>query len=627
MVKLEVVKPPSAPGISLQGIDTLDQLFAWRVRTDPDKKAYREFDPACGTWVNYTWRHTATQVEDWHRAIGTLKLDHGARVAILLPNGIDAVCVDQACLARGLVPVPMHALDNSSSIGYILNDCQASLLVTNSYDQWRAIAGTCDEMPNLKLVVLTQPGELGKHGEFAAGSPLVLTQQEWMSAAALSNAVPASGTVSPDDLAAVVYTSGTMGKPKGVMLTHRNIMANVKAVLARVQAHGDDVFLSFLPLSHTFERTAGYYLPIAAGSCVAYARSVAQLAEDLKTVQPTILVSVPRIYERFYAKLQEKLSSSNRVKRFLFQQAQNIGWRRFCRRQHLPDTVPAPQHLDAILWPILERLVARPVLAQFGGRLRAAVSGGAPMSQAVAQCFLGLGLPLLQGYGMTETSPVVAVNTPDENWPSTVGRPLDGVEVRLGENNELQIRSASVMKGYWNRPEDTHSAITGDGWLHTGDQALLEQGRIRICGRIKEIIVTSTGEKIAPLDLELAVMADPLFEQAMVVGENRPFIAVCVVLNRHLWEALARSLNLDPSAPANLDAMSARALLLRRIQQTTQSFPHYAIPRAVWATLRPWTVEGSMITPTLKLKRNALQAQLHEEIETIYGKHPNRISA
>jgi len=630
MVKLEIAQTPFASTLSLDTVHTLNHLFALRVRISPDKEAYRQFDPVDGKWLSYTWQAIAMQVEEWCRAIASLNLPHGARVAILLPNGIDAVSVDQACLALGLVPVPMHALDNPASIGYILSDCQASLLVAASYDQWRAIVNTRDEMPSLKLVVLIQRGEFGTTRDIASGSPLTLSKREWMCSISW---IPISATrsslnhVSADDLAAIVYTSGTMGKPKGVMLTHRNIMANVSAVLARIQVQADDVFLSFLPLSHTFERTVGYYLPIAAGSCVAYARSVALIAEDLKTVRPTILVSVPRIYERFYTKLQEKLAASNRATRFLFQLAQTVGWRHFCRQQDLPGAASSSAYLDAILLPVLKALVARAVLAQFGGRVRAAVSGGAPMSQAVAQCFLGLGLPLLQGYGMTETSPVVATNTLGDNRPTTVGRPLDGVEVRLGENSELQIRSAGVMQGYWNRPEETSQAITADGWLRTGDQAVLEQGRIRICGRIKEIIVTSTGEKIAPLDLELAVMADPLFEQVMVVGDNQAFIAACVVLNHGLWEPLARSLNLDPSAPGNLNAASARALLLQRIQQATRAFPHYAVPRAVWATLSPWTLEGSMITPTLKLKRRALQSRLQAEIEAIYANHPNTVSA
>jgi long-chain acyl-CoA synthetase len=424
--------------------------------------------------------------------------------------------------------------------------------------------------------------------------------------------------VTGDDLAAIVYTSGTTGKPKGVMLTHRNILANIKAVVARVPVMESDVFLSFLPLSHTFERTIGYYLPVAAGSCVAYVRSVGQIAEDLKIVRPTVLVSVPRIYEKFYAKLQEMLAQSNAVTRLLFQTAQAVGWRRFSRRQGLPGSENGSASIDALLWPMLEALVARKVLAQFGGRLRAAVSGGAPMSQAVAQCFLGLGVPMLQGYGMTETAPVVAANSLDDNWPTTVGRAIDGVQVRIGENNELQVRAESVMKGYWNRPEDTRRATTDDGWLRTGDQAVIEEGRIRISGRIKEIMVTSTGEKIAPADLELAIMSDPLFDQALVVGENRPFISAYVVLNRDLWAEVAKSLQLDPADPASLKTTAARQLLIARIKETTKQFPYYAVPRAVWATLDAWTVENSMMTPTLKLKRNNLHARLSAEIEAIY---------
>ncbi|MFI4940495.1 MAG: AMP-binding protein, partial [Burkholderiales bacterium] len=360
------------------------------------------------------------------------------------------------------------------------------------------------------------------------------------------------------------------------------------------------------------------YIPVAAGSCVVFSRSVALIAEDLKEARPTVLVSVPRIYERFFSRLQEHLSQSSGLTRFMFHCAQTVGWRRFCRKQGLPYAKHGFSALDWLVWPLLERMVARTVLAQFGGRLRAAVSGGAPLSQTVAECFLGLGLPLLQGYGMTETSPVVATNSVDDNWPTTVGKALDGVEVRIGENNELQIRAASVMKGYWNRDEDTRKAMTGDGWLRTGDQAAIESGHIRISGRLKEIMVTSTGEKIAPVDLELAIMADSLFEQAMVVGENRPFISAFVVLNKALWPELAIRLKLDPSDPASLNAAATREALIQRIKHATKQFPYYAVPRTVWATLDAWTVENSLITPTLKLKRNALQARLSAEINATY---------
>jgi long-chain acyl-CoA synthetase len=280
----------------------------------------------------------------------------------------------------------------------------------------------------------------------SADEPAVVSLSDWLALAA--KALPSESLTrrapEHDELAALVYTSGTTGKPKGVMLTHDNILENVKATLQRVAPVPEDVFLSFLPLSHTFERTAGYYLPIASGCCVAHARSVALLPEDLKTVRPTILISVPRIYERVYAVLKTMLAGSASKSR-LFEWAV-VGWRRFCRTQHLPLKSRVPALLDELLWPLLDKLVATQLLAQFGGRLRVAVSGGAALSQPIAHCFLGLGLPVLQGYGMTETSPVVSANALDDNDPATVGRPLPGVDVRIGDDQELQVRSRSVMR-------------------------------------------------------------------------------------------------------------------------------------------------------------------------------------
>jgi long-chain acyl-CoA synthetase len=350
---------------------------------------------------------------------------------------------------------------------------------------------------------------------------------------------------------------------------------------------------------------------------VAYARSVPQLAEDLRTVRPTILISVPRIYERIYSKLTEILSKSA-LKAKLFAWAQNVGWRGFCRAQRLPFKPGAASFLDPVLWPLLQKVFAQPLLAQFGGRVRVAVSGGAPLSPEIAHCFLGLGLPLLQGYGMTETSPVVAANGLDDNDPLTVGRALDGVEIRIGEQSELQVRGPCVMKGYWKRPEDTAKVLAADGWLKSGDMAVIENGRIRIMGRIKEIIVTSTGEKVPPGDLELAITNDNLFEQAFVVGENRPFIAAIVVLGRGEWRKLAAELQVDPEVAASLTAAPVLHAMLKRIAEHTKTFPRYAVPRAVCATLEPWTIENALMTPTLKLKRNNLMTRFAVQIENLY---------
>ena len=595
-------------------VQTVPHLFAWRVAATPLAEAYRQFDVRAGTWASTNWAEAGERVARWTDALARLGLPRGARIAILLPNGIDAVCIDQAALALACVPVPLHAIDNPQSIAYILNDSDAALLVAASDTQWQAIASVGLPLPALRRVVVAQQ-ELGADD---SGAPPVQSLSQWLESTddARIAGGPAQEPPTGDDLAALVYTSGTTGKPKGVMLTHANVMSNIDATLARVAPLPSDVFLSFLPLSHTFERTAGYYLPIAAGCCVAYARSVAQLAEDLKTVRPMILISVPRIYERVYGRLQATLAGSA-LKSRLFEWAEAVGWRRFCRRQGLPVEGRAPQALDDLAWLLLEPLVARRMLAQFGGRLRVAVSGGAPLSQPIARCFLGLGLPILQGYGMTETSPVVAANAPDDNDPATVGRPLRGVEVRIGDNLELLVRGPNVMRGYWKRDDDTARAFI-DGWLRTGDQAAIEAGRIRILGRLKEIIVTSTGEKIAPVDLELAITADPLFELAYVFGDNRPFIACIVVLNRAQWAQLAATLQLDVSAPASLQESTARAAALERIRSLTRTFAHYAQPRAVWLTLDAWTPENALMTPTLKIKRNNLATHYGTQIAALY---------
>ena len=637
-------KAPGAPAFirsmtpiarDIASVQTLPQLLAYRVAATPDGEAYRAFNPATHAWESWSWQHTSLQVQRWAAAIGAMQLPQAARIAILLPNGLNALCADQSALATGCVPVPLHAIDNPGSIAYILADCEASMLILGQRAQWEKICAVGTPFPALRAVVFTDEDAAASAADKADAllpqdGPLVGSLAQWLEGAAHSPSHATWPTPTPpgaDDLAAIVYTSGTTGKPKGVMLTHRNVVSDVKAVLERIAPTAQDVFLSFLPLSHTFERTGGYYLPIAAGSCVAYARSVPLLAEDLRTVRPTVLVSVPRIYERIHAKVQEKLSRSP-WKMQLYEAAQSKGWARFCAAQGLPAPAPddakAAGWMAALPWPLLRTLVATPLMAQFGGRVRVAVSGGAPLSPTIARCFLGLGLPLIQGYGMTETAPVVSVNAPEDNDPACVGKALPGVEVRIGDNHELQVRGPIVMKGYWKRPEDTAKILNADGWLGTGDQADIVNGRIYIKGRIKEIIVTSTGEKVPPGDLELAMLADPLLEQAFVVGENRPFIACVAVLNQREWQHLAADLGLNPQEADSLQHPSVHRAVLARIEKNTASFARYAVPRAVHLTLAPWTIENTFMTPTLKLKRTNLMGHFEEAIEGMYQKPGGR---
>ncbi|MBO4225721.1 long-chain fatty acid--CoA ligase [Bradyrhizobium neotropicale] len=597
--------PQTGAPDTLAQVRTLPELLRWRVRATPDTEAYRHFDAAAGRWVSHSWHQIDLEFDRWRCALAAEGFAAGERVAILMPNGIEHIAMDQAALSRGLVPVPMHAIDNPESIVYILKDSAASLLLVDTIDRWRILASAGAPTDTLKRVVCAD-----LQGT-AATDRRVEALKSWLEPGRAAETVMDDVALQPDDLAAIVYTSGTTGRPKGVMLSHGNIVANVKAIHARIAASPNDVFLAFLPLSHTFERTGGYYYPIAAGACVAYARSVQQLSDDLKQVRPTVLISVPRIYERIYALIKQHSEAAGRLERELLDLTLALGGRRFDARQ-----VGGKLSLsDRMLWPLLKRLVADKVLAQFGGRLRVAVSGGAAIGERVIRLFLALGLDILQGYGMTETSPVVSVNTADDNDPRSVGRALDGVEIRISEDQELLVRGPNVMLGYWHRPDETRRVKEADGWLHTGDQARIEGGRIRITGRIKDILVTSTGEKIAPVDLETAILADPLFEQAMVIGENRPFLAALVVLNAKVWER-------EKARLAGSGAEAETAFLVKRIAEAVKAYPAYATPRAVWWTLEPWTIAAGLLTPTLKNKRPALEHRFAAEIEQIYARKP-----
>jgi long-chain acyl-CoA synthetase len=377
------------------------------------------------------------------------------------------------------------------------------------------------------------------------------------------------------------------------------------------------LFLSFLPLSHSLERTVGYYIPMMAGACVAHVRSIDQLPEDLTTIRPTIIVSVPRIFERVHRKISATMAAGPGWKRKLFDLAITTGWRRFLHRQGRGGWSPL-----LLLWPLLDRLVAQRILAALGGRLRLTISGGAPLSPEIARVFIALGLNLLQGYGLTETSPVISVNTESDNRPDTVGLPLPGVEVKLGADSELLTRGASVMAGYWRNETASAAIIDSDGWLHSGDQAsITASGHIIITGRIKEIIVLANGEKVAPAEMELALIADPLFEQCLVVGEGRPFLSALLVLNKAEWHKLAASLHVEGDDDAVLGSSRVEAALLERIAPRLTHFPGYARILKVRASLYPWKIKDGLLTATLKLRRKILLEHFSVEIEEMYAGH------
>lgn len=593
-------------------VRVLPELLTHHMEKRPDLPLFTFWLPTEKTWKTINVKETVEQITRWRHALVKEGLTKGDRCAMLLPNGINAILFDQSVLANALVPVPLHAVDTAGSSSYIINDSGAKLLVTGRLNRWEAIRDTEDH-PALRTVVIT--GEPVQ--EHQDGNVRVVGLDQWL---AEGNGTELPAGPEPQDLAALVYTSGTTGKPKGVMLTHRAILANVTGVLQNLCPEPEDVWLSFLPLSHTFERTTTYYTAMGFGNRVAFNRNIGLLADDLKVIRPTIMMSVPRIYEKVYDKIQDALVKKPAFVQKLFHTAVDVGYRRFCRENGLPVQGGFLSLFDPLIAGFLDKKVGAGIRGIFGGRPRIFISGGAAFNPEVSRTFLGLGINILQGYGMTETAPIMSVNKVGDNHPQTVGPALVNIEVRVGDNDELQMRGPSLMNGYWNRPADTKAVFTEDGWLRTGDQAdIFSDGHIRIKGRIKEIIVTSTGEKVPPADLEQALESDHLVSQAMVVGENRPYIAALVVLNAQEWKKLAAELKLDADDPLSLDTRAARQAVLRRVKAAAAGFPNYAVPRQVRLFLEPWSIENGLMTPTLKLKRGPMRIRFADAIESLYA--------
>ncbi len=596
--------------------DTLYTLFRERVRRTPDAVAYRQFRRADKSWESLTWGEVAVEAARWQQAMRNEGLEPGDRVAVLMRNCVDWVAFDQAALGLGLAVVPLYLDDRPDNVAYIVADAGARLLLVQDAGIWRKLAPTLEkEEGALQRIVV--------RGEHDKAGPRLDARERWT-----SEWLPAPGAEladyrgDPHDLASIVYTSGTTGRPKGVMLSHANMMSVADACLQVIDVYHQDVFLSFLPLSHTLERTAGYYLPIMTGSTVAYSRSILELADDLATVQPAIMIAVPRIFERVYGKIEQQMSKRSAFARRLFHLAVKVGWRRFQRSQGRAGWRPS-----LLLWPLLHRLVAEKITSKLGGKLRLTISGGAALPLPVARLFIGLGVNILQGYGLTETSPVISVNTVERNDPASVGPALPGIEVRVGPQHELQVKTPGCMLGYWGQEGATAAVIDPDGWLHTGDQARIEDGFIHITGRIKDILVLSNGENVPPGDLEASICLDSLFEQVLVMGDARPYLTAICVLNREEWDELVRAAGRDPHDLSLLEDADLNRQVLNRVGDCLTDFPGYAKVRRAILTLEPWSVESGLLTPTLKTKRKAVLDQFAPQIDAVYAKGPAKAHA
>src|SRR5580765_1627040 len=543
---------------------------------EPERILYRQFIE--GAWRDVSAREIAAYAARWQAFLRAEGIARGDRMSLCLKNGIHWVAADLAALGLGAVVVPLYADDNPENVAWCLQNSGARLLVAENSRMVAALTRSHEALARTDASVAKAPRMLCLVADAGASNTV--------DAALPKQAGPFEVVRLEDDaLATICYTSGTAGRPKGVMLTHGNILANVGGCERLGIARGDDLFLSLLPVSHMFERTGGYYLPLLLGAKVAYARSVSQIVEDLASERPTVMFAVPRVFEKFAARVTEVLAKSPLKKR-LFDLVVAAGSRAARGEAGL---------LDKIALALLRNRVAGPVLGRLGGRMRLAVLGGAPLDPSIAWLFVGLGLPVLQGYGMTEAPPVISVNRPENNVPESVGAPLDNVEVKVAGNGELLARGPSVMKGYWNNPEANAKALAG-GWLHTGDLAEIRDGRIFIRGRLKDVLVLSNGEKLPPQDVELAILGDQTFEQAILIGEGRPFLTLVAVTRE-----------------------TDEKRLIQRANERLKEFPRYIRVRRIVATREPWTVDNGLLTPTLKVRRERVQKEFGAEIERAYA--------
>jgi long-chain acyl-CoA synthetase len=548
-------------------------------------------------------------VADGLAAIG---IKRGDRVAILSENRPEWAIADFACLTSGVTDVPLYPSLPSEQLAYPIRDSGSVAMFVSTKAQAEKIAAIRGQIPGLKTVIAFDAS-----AGASADMTLDAVEQRGADADSAQRAAEFRATalrVQPNDLATIIYTSGTTGEPKGVMLSHDNIYSNVAATRNALVMRGDDVSLSFLPLSHILQRMGDYWF-LATGTCIAYVDSFDLVPIAMTQVRPTIAMSVPRLYEKMYARVLENALAGGALKKRIFFWARSVADR--WADEKLAGLEPSG--LVAMQYALAQKLVFSKLKARTGGRLRYFVSGGAPLAPEINKFFYAAGLVILEGYGLTETSPVIGVNTPDNFRIGTIGKPIDGVEVKIADDGEILTRGPHVMQGYYNKPDATRDAIDSDGWFKTGDIGVIEDGFIRITDRKKDLIVTAGGKNIAPQPIENAVKTNKYVSQAVMIGDKRKFPAMLIVPNWDNLEKWAKNKNFLWTERSQLLAMPAvQAKMEKEVQSKYDGLAHFEMPKKIALLDRDFSVESGELTPTLKVKRRVIDRNYKSVIDALY---------
>ena len=538
------------------------------------------------------------------RALG---IRRGDAAAILSGNRPEWAIADYACLCAGVRDVPVYPSLTAPQIGYILRDSGARLVFAEDEEQLTKLIEIRDRCPEVRHIVVFDPPRERPDGtlswsDFVALDPDGLSDQAFREEALSAR---------PESVATILYTSGTTGNPKGVLLTHANIASNVRVCRTLLDVSDKDTTLSFLPLSHILQRMVDC-LFFNVGCTIVYARNMLTVAEDLRIVRPTVVASVPRLYERVY----NAVTGATGIKGLL------VGWATSVGLAHADAVLEGrtPGWWTRVQKSLADKLVFSKLRVGVGGRLRFFVSGGAPLSPGINRFFFAAGLQILEGYGLTETSPVTNLNTFENFRIGTVGKAIPGTEVRIASDGEICIRGPQVMKGYFNRPEATAEVIDADGWFRTGDIGEIdEDGFLRITDRKKDIIVTAGGKNIAPQPIENRLKLDRFIDQAVMLGDRRRFPAVLVVPDFEQLHAWALDKKMPVGDPAALVSEPAcQEFLGGRIKASLAGLARFETPRKVAFLARGFTIENGTLTPTQKVKRRAVEENYAGLIESLY---------
>jgi long-chain acyl-CoA synthetase len=554
-----------------------------------------------GKYQSLSWAETARTVNRLARGLIALGIEPGDRIALAAENRPEWAITDLAIMSVGAITVPAYTTNTIDDNRHIFGNSGARIVIASKPPISERAAAAAAQVPSVQAVIVMD-------------GPAPDGTRTWDGALELGDAQDDDiagriAALGPDDIACIIYTSGTGGLPKGVLATHRNIIANCRGAfhLLEMLGLGDEIFLSFLPLSHSYEHTAGLMFPISIGAQIYFAEGAESLAANLLEVRPTIMTAVPRLYETMHQRIRRGIEREKGLKRRLFEQAVAIG------RKRLADE--RPRMAERLIDPLLEKLVRGKVRARFGGRLKAMVSGGAPLNPEIGSFFVALGVQLLQGYGQTEAAPVIACNPPGGIKIDSVGRPIHGVEVRIAEDGEILVSGDNVMKGYWNDPEATARTIA-DGWLRTGDVGHLDaDGYLRITDRKRDFIKNSGGDMIAPAKIESALTLVPEIAQAMVFGDQRPHLVAIIVPDPEFAGQFGpRGAELATLAdhPELIKALGDIVTQLNRTLPPIERIRRFVIAREAFTTA------NGQLTPTLKIRRHIVRAAYGDALNALY---------